>query len=267
MHGQAIAKRECVRLKALQSRCQKPGERVSKLRSRVHVCVQGLRGSTLGHAALVEMKVSSWYPQTNKRHSPLLSTYRFRRAEQVLLVPIELSDDFSFSAFFYANTLPLACFFLLRTLIVRPYARRRAAEAARRQQAQQAAELAQRRREAEAFVQLMQETYDNCLAAERARGGLVIVNAWYGCLVTSQEDENFPAGMVADVTVAVQCLVKDSRLIIHDSNKSSLPGFYDPAPGSDKSLRVRYEFQRKLHEVTVSSSQPLRLPKQSHLLV
>lgn len=184
----------------------------------------------------------------------------------MLRIPIELSSDFSMSALLYANVVPVACFFLLRTLIVRPYARRQAAESARRQHMQQAAELALRRREAEAFVHLMQETYDNCVTAERARGGLIIVNAWYGCLVTTHDDESFPPGTVVDVTVAVQCLVKESRLIIHDSNKASLPGFYDPAPGSEKSLRVRYEFRHKMHEVTIGDSQPLRLPKQSHIL-
>lgn len=50
------------------------------------------------------------------------------------------------------------------------------------------------------------------------RIGLIILNAWYGKFVsdTSQKQEK---AKVIDVTVPLQCLVKDSKLILTESSK------------------------------------------------
>ena len=37
-------------------------------------------------------------------------------------------------------------------------------------------------------------------------------------------------------------------------------GFYDPCPGEDKSLYIRYLFKDKLHEVTIDDTQAIGLP-------
>ena len=47
---------------------------------------------------------------------------------------------------------------------------------------------------------------------------------------------------VVDVVVPLQCQVKDSKLILQNTSKSSLPGFYDPCVGEEKSLRIVYDF-------------------------
>lgn len=51
--------------------------------------------------------------------------------------------------------------------------------------------------------------------------GLIILNAWYGKFVsdTSQKQEK---AKVIDVTVPLQCLVKDSKLILTESSKVSV---------------------------------------------
>lgn len=48
--------------------------------------------------------------------------------------------------------------------------------------------------------------------------GLIILNAWYGTFVsdTSQKQEK---AKVIDVTVPLQCLVKDSKLILTEASK------------------------------------------------
>lgn len=48
--------------------------------------------------------------------------------------------------------------------------------------------------------------------------GLIILNAWYGKFVsdTSQKQEK---AKVIDVTVPLQCLVKDSKLILTEASK------------------------------------------------
>lgn len=48
--------------------------------------------------------------------------------------------------------------------------------------------------------------------------GLIVLNAWYGKFVmdTSQKQER---AKVIDVTVPLQCLVKDSKLILTEASK------------------------------------------------
>jgi len=41
-----------------------------------------------------------------------------------------------------------------------------------------------------------------------------------------------------------------------------MSGFYDPCPGEDKQLKIRYEFRDVIHEVTVGDQDPVKLPKQ-----
>ena len=76
------------------------------------------------------------------------------------------------------------------------------------------------------------------------------------------------APSVVDVTVALQCLVEKSTLSLHkDSSKSSLNGFYDPCPEEvGKSLRVRYSFQGRMHEVTVDDKAALKCPSKHHIV-
>ncbi|KAK9686110.1 DnaJ domain [Popillia japonica] len=101
---------------------------------------------------------------------------------------------------------------------------------------------------------------------EEAKKGLVIVKALYGKLISAsgdtQSDESNDE--VLEVTVPLQCLVKDSKLVLHESSKSQLPGFFDPAVGEDKSLLVVYNYRQQLHEVTIRDLEALRIPKNSH---
>lgn len=119
-----------------------------------------------------------------------------------------------------------------------------------------------RRREAEIAIDLMKETYRRIILDEENRKGLIISKAVYGrWLDLSQRDLS---DAITDVTIPLQCLVKDSKLILHEASKCQLPGFYDPCMGEDKSLYVHYTFHGVQHEVTVQDSDPLRIPKQSH---
>lgn len=70
-----------------------------------------------------------------------------------------------------------------------------------------------------------------------------------------------------DVKVPLQAQVMDSQLIILESNtKSDLPGFYDPCPGQEKSLYIRYNFRNRPHQVTYEDKDPIRLPLQRHVM-
>ena len=64
-----------------------------------------------------------------------------------------------------------------------------------------------------------------------------------------------------DVTVPVQALVSDSKLVIPGGRaKYNLIGFWDPCIAEPKKLRVRYLFRDVLHEVTVDDMAALRIP-------
>lgn len=50
--------------------------------------------------------------------------------------------------------------------------------------------------------------------------GLIILNAWYGKFVTDNSKRHERAKVI-DVTVPLQCLVKDSKLILTEATKVS----------------------------------------------
>uniref|UniRef100_A0A8C1CJL8 DnaJ heat shock protein family (Hsp40) member C11 n=1 Tax=Cyprinus carpio carpio TaxID=630221 RepID=A0A8C1CJL8_CYPCA len=132
-----------------------------------------------------------------------------------------------------------------------------------KQKEDSASEIARRKQEAEASVLLMQESVKRIIDAEESKMGLIILNAWYGKFVSdnSQKPER---AKVIDVTVPLQCLVKDSKLTLTEASKAGLPGFYDPCVGEEKSLKLLYQFRGALHQVLSGDTEPLRLPKQSH---
>jgi len=192
---------------------------------------------------------------------------KLTRANQVYSFPIALSEEIHPAAIFYGTVVPVFVFWVVKVLIVNPFLKiekERESEAKREKVAKQ---MAENKKEAENSIRLMQETCERIVEYESSRLGLVIVNAWYGHLVameeSAQEIHRVPSKVI-DVTVPVQCQVKDSRLFLTESSKSNLSGFYDPCPEEEKMLRIRYLFREAIHEVTVGDEEPVKIPKQSH---
>lgn len=79
------------------------------------------------------------------------------------------------------------------------------------------------RREATAAVNLMAAAFERVRSDEEARKGVIVVKALYGRLVTlstpTESGERSAVDEVIDVTIPLQCLVKDSKLILHDASK------------------------------------------------
>uniref|UniRef100_A0A8C1JJD7 DnaJ (Hsp40) homolog, subfamily C, member 11b n=1 Tax=Cyprinus carpio TaxID=7962 RepID=A0A8C1JJD7_CYPCA len=188
---------------------------------------------------------------------------RLNRASQTYLFPIHLTDQILPSAVFYATVGPLAIYLAVQKLIIMPYVRAQKEQELEKQKEDSASEIARRKQEAEASVLLMQESVKRIIDAEESKMGLIILNAWYGKFVSdnSQKPER---AKVIDVTVPLQCLVKDSKLTLTEASKAGLPGFYDPCVGEEKSLKLLYQFRGALHQVLSGDTEPLRLPKQSH---
>uniref|UniRef100_A0A3Q4B412 DnaJ homolog subfamily C member 11 n=1 Tax=Mola mola TaxID=94237 RepID=A0A3Q4B412_MOLML len=174
---------------------------------------------------------------------------KLNRASQTYFFPIHLTDQLLPSAVFYATVGPLVFYLAIQQLIIRPYVRAQKEQDLEKQQESSASNVAKKKQEAESAV------------------SLIILNAWYGKFVTDNSRKHERAKVI-DVTVPLQCLVKDSKLILTEATKSGLPGFYDPCVGEEKSLKVLYQFHGVMHQVLSGDAEPLRIPKQckSHVI-
>uniref|UniRef100_A0A673MFA6 DnaJ homolog subfamily C member 11 n=1 Tax=Sinocyclocheilus rhinocerous TaxID=307959 RepID=A0A673MFA6_9TELE len=167
------------------------------------------------------------------------------------------------SAVFYATVGPLVFYLAIQRLVIRPYLRAQQEQELEKQRESSASDIAKKKQEAEAAVLLMQESVRRIIEAEESRMGLIILNAWYGKFVTDNSRKHERARVI-DVTVPLQCLVKDSKLVLTEASKAGLPGFYDPCVGEEKSLKVLYQFRGVMHQVLCGDTEALRIPKQSH---
>ncbi|XP_057702099.1 dnaJ homolog subfamily C member 11 [Corythoichthys intestinalis] len=188
---------------------------------------------------------------------------KLARASQTYLFPVHLTDQLLPSAVFYATVGPLLVYMAVHKLVIIPYTRAQKEEELELQRKSSATDIAKKKQEAESAVLLMQESVRRIIEAEESKMGLIILNAWYGKFVsdTSQKQEK---AKVIDVTVPLQCLVKDSKLILTETSKAGLPGFYDPCVGEEKGLKLLYQFRGVMHQVISADTEPLRIPKQSH---
>ncbi|XP_067659298.1 dnaJ homolog subfamily C member 11-like [Haliotis asinina] len=188
------------------------------------------------------------------------------RGTQTFLFPIHLSETLSPSAVFYGTVLPVVAFFVVRNLIVNPFLRQQKEKELEKTRREHSEKLAQRKTEAEAAVELMKETVERSVEAEEKKGGLVIVKGLYGKLITDDDGELIDRECL-DVSIPLQALVKESKLILpENTTKSGLPGFYDPVIGETKTLFIRYKFRHRFHQVTLADTEPIRLPQQKHLI-
>lgn len=188
---------------------------------------------------------------------------KLNRASQTYFFPVHLTDQLLPSAVFYATVGPLVVYFAMHRLIIKPYLRAQKEKELEKQRESTATDILQKKQEAEAAVRLMQESVRRIIEAEESRMGLIIVNAWYGKFVNDKSRKSEKVKVI-DVTVPLQCLVKDSKLILTEASKAGLPGFYDPCVGEEKNLKVLYQFRGVLHQVMALDSEALRIPKQSH---
>ena len=194
-------------------------------------------------------------------------TLNLTRASMTFTTRILVSRFASLASVFYATAVPLLFYGGFKVLAVAPLLRRQRQKEIEEKRAEKAREMLEKKREAEAAIELMRETVERVLSSERARQGLIIVEACYGKLFDMEPSEGLGLPKVIDVHVPLQCLVVDSKLILREDNKANIPGFYDPCVGETKYLRVHYEFRGTPHEVTVEDSEPLVIPRRSHRIV
>ncbi|KAF4978522.1 hypothetical protein FZEAL_5120 [Fusarium zealandicum] len=125
--------------------------------------------------------------------------------------------------------------------------------------------IARHRQEADDVTLLLAQAIAGRQKRQMSLGGLVILNAKFGIpdghglLATSEQ--------VADVTIALAALMNEptdanepALVVPRGVHKSRLPGFWDPAPGRDKVLRVEYWFKGQEGVVEVGGRDELVLP-------
>lgn len=193
---------------------------------------------------------------------------RLRRVSQSYTLLFHLSEEALPAPIFYATVLPLITWSVMKKLVVDPMVKERKDREKEKQKEMNKARMIEKQKEAKAATELMKATVSRIRVQEESKGGLIITKALYGRFVYPQDrhsaDENKHRDEVIDVTIPLQCLVKDSKLVLHAASKSQLPGFYDPCIGEDKQLLVQYLFHTQTHECIVNDDAPLRIPLPSH---
>ncbi|XP_054274989.1 dnaJ homolog subfamily C member 11 [Macrosteles quadrilineatus] len=234
---------------------------------KVHSAIKGgTFGALLEYSA--EKKVSEQSSMSAMVSVGVPSGVRLRikvtRARQTFVFPIHLCEEPLPSPVFYATVVPLIAYTIIKYTIIDPIVAEQEQQSKKKQQEANKNRMAQMKREAMAAVNLMGVTFSRIRATEEANKGVVIVKALYGRLTTLTEGERNVKEDLIDVTIPVQCLVKDAVLVLHDASKSQLPGFYDPCVGEDKGLYIQYLFHSHVSEVLCSDTEALRIPKLAH---
>ncbi|XP_018783556.1 PREDICTED: dnaJ homolog subfamily C member 11 [Bactrocera latifrons] len=190
--------------------------------------------------------------------SGVMLKFKIVRSNQSYIFPIHLSEEIVPAAVFYATVTPVLMWFFIKKSILDPIRldqRNADIEKAKRSNEQR---LIRQRQEARSAIELMQHTYERIVSEESSRGGLIITSATYGQL--EESSSNFKNNASTDVTIPLQCLVKDGTLILYQSSKSELPGFYDPCIGEDKMLKIEYLFRNQNNVVIYKDMDSVRLP-------
>ncbi|KAH3755204.1 hypothetical protein DPMN_189894 [Dreissena polymorpha] len=193
-------------------------------------------------------------------------TVKLFRGQHSLVVPINLSSEILPSAVFYGTITPIIVYMAVKKLIVNPFLTQQKEKDLERKKNEHQERMQEKRREAEAMVELMRETVERNIEMEERKNGLIITTAIYGKL-SAENPGDLQSEDCIDVTLPLQALVKDSKLISPEKNTMcDLPGFYDPCFGEEKKLYVKYKFRKKLHHTTIGDKENIRLPQQKHLL-
>lgn len=120
---------------------------------------------------------------------------------------------------FYATVVPLAAYVIVKKGFVEPFLKEEKAKKVEKQKQENFNRLLERRREAVAAQNLMMATYSRIKEEETNKRGLIIIKAIYGIVNKDALGDAEMTNEVIDVTIPIQCLVKDSKLIIHEHLK------------------------------------------------
>ncbi|KAE8232119.1 hypothetical protein CF326_g2852 [Tilletia indica] len=223
---------------------------------------------------------------------------KVNRLGQKINVPILISPYFRSDLVLICTALPAITYTALHYGYLVPAKRRRISRKVAELRAESRELIEERYRAAIEAKALLRDQARKRAVSERKRGGLIIVEAWYGARrsfppakaglpeelldqVWSQQPRQGDASAALnlegvdvttlppcwDVTVPLQNLVTNGQLIIPGGRpKFGINGFFDPCMGERKHLFVRYVFRHQLHEACVDDVGPLAAPLRIHQL-
>jgi DnaJ family protein C protein 11 len=178
--------------------------------------------------------------------------------DQIVSLPIQITDRFDLRTLFWTTFIPLTLFSMVKYVIVNPWQKRKFEKQLHEQRVRNFSSLAKEREQAFNELQDMMPKIKSNREAERNRNGLVILEAKYGNLHVPATDEK--SSPCITVTDQLQFYVKNSKLDLPAHPKSILNGFYDPCPGEEKTLSIRYEFKGQVFNVVVKDRECVSLP-------
>ncbi|KAG4107928.1 DnaJ-domain-containing protein [Neocallimastix lanati (nom. inval.)] len=201
---------------------------------------------------------------------------KYYRLGQTITIPIIISHDLSINVLFWGTLIPISAAYFIDQFILIPYHRNDLEKKINIIKTANSEVLAQRKKEAEDSLKLMAETIQRKIDIEKKNNGLIIIEALYGNskLIKKMKkllyrqykpDKSLPEEII-DVTIPLQNMVNKSQLHLGTYSKSSLIGFYDPCFGKEKTLRVVYSFQDRIHLIEVGESTPLSAPLRDHIV-
>ncbi|KAH7345640.1 hypothetical protein B0J17DRAFT_45666 [Rhizoctonia solani] len=184
------------------------------------------------------------------------------RLGQRIIIPIQLSREFDMNLALYTAVIPSISAVVVNQYILKPRRQKRAKGRLEALRERQAEILVEERQAAEHYIESIRDQVKRKIETERTSDGLIISEARYGP-AKFIDDKN----KTIDVSAPLQLLVNGSQLVIPGSrSKAGLLGFYDPCLGERKSLRVKYTFRSRLHQVTVEDRAPVELPLRAHAI-
>ncbi|XP_041129175.1 dnaJ homolog subfamily C member 11-like [Polyodon spathula] len=149
---------------------------------------------------------------------------KLNRASQTYFFPMHLTDQLLPSAVFYATVGPLVFFLAMQRLVIQPYLSAQKEQELEKQRESSSSDIARKKQEAEAAVSVRLSEFNQIVCCRNTSQvnmytRLIILNAWYGKFVTDTSRKQEKAKVI-DVTVPLQCLVKDSKLILTEASKA-----------------------------------------------
>lgn len=118
---------------------------------------------------------------------------------------------------------PIITWTVIKKLIIDPVVKEWTEREKEKQRELNKSRMMEKQREAKAATELMKETVSRIRTEEESKKGLIITKALYGRFVYPQDrditEESGHRDEMIDVTIPLQCLVKDSKLILHKASK------------------------------------------------
>jgi len=226
----------------------------------------GLTAVLLGERKVTEYTKASLAIECGIPHGVIFKC-RLSRLGQRITIPILVSPEFNYKIILWGTILPIITMTVVEQVILIPRRQKKKAEKLAALRELHAEHIENRKREAMEAIRLLLPSVERKIEAEREKDGLVILEACYGNISSLREVLLNEKNDVIDVRIPVQALVHDSQLTIPGGySKSNIMGFYDPCMGERKQLKIKYQFQRKFHEVIVDDTAPVACPLRSHII-